>query len=258
MIEVQQFKKKMDHDGWYVFDQFIEPWLVGRMLDDLGMAYKICRKYQEFNEIENSEGTCHHLIGQGGSFMDFLHEAEKLSPYLEDYFGGKYIVNSFGGNVLKAGMSYANNVHRDIRSFSGKLPLMLNMIVMLDDFTEENGATWLMRRGHIWSFKPSDIEFKELAFQVVGKSGSVAVFNSNMWHAAGENKTDKPRRSVTPIFSRPFFKPGFDYPRALGYGNAHRYSDHLQQVLGYHSRVPETLDQWYQPKSKRFYKSDQG
>jgi hypothetical protein len=27
--------------------------------------------------------------------------------------------------------------------------------------------------------------------------------------------------------------------------------------LGYHSRVPASLDEWYQPEDKRFYKKNQ-
>jgi hypothetical protein len=31
----------------------------------------------------------------------------------------------------------------------------------------------------------------------------------------------------------------------------------MQQFLGYHSRVPSSLDEWYQPEEYRFYKKDQ-
>jgi ectoine hydroxylase-related dioxygenase (phytanoyl-CoA dioxygenase family) len=204
----------------------------------------------------NAENTCHHLIGLGASFFDYLKLFEDLNPYIEEYFGGKYILNSFGGNLLSKGASYANDIHRDIRSFSGDLPLMLNTIVMLDDFTEDNGATWLMQGGHIWDTLPSEGLFESQAFQITGAAGSVVVFNSNMWHRAGENKTDYPRRSVTPLFSRPFIKQGYDYCRALG--DVRIYSPWLQQLLGYYSRTPQTLTDWYQPPEKRFYRNDQG
>ena len=35
------------------------------------------------------------------------------------------------------------------------------------------------------------------------------------------------------------------------------FSFELQQLLGYHSRVPASLDEWYQPENKRFYKKEQ-
>jgi hypothetical protein len=31
----------------------------------------------------------------------------------------------------------------------------------------------------------------------------------------------------------------------------------MQQFLGYHSRVPASLNEWYQPEDKRYYKKNQ-
>jgi ectoine hydroxylase-related dioxygenase (phytanoyl-CoA dioxygenase family) len=124
---------------------------------------------------------------------------------------------------------------------------------MLDDFTPENGATWLMHRGHEWPHKPTDEEFDDYKFQIIGKAGTMFVWNSNLWHRAGENKTDKPRRSVTPEFSKPFMKQGFDYPKVLPVPK----SAYLRQVLGFNALVPASLNDWYQPRESRLYKDDQ-
>lgn len=84
------------------------------------------------------------------------------------------------------------------------------------------------------------------------------MFNSNVWHAGGSNTTEHLRRSVTPMFSKPFMKQQFDYPRALGYDRGPAFSEQLRQVIGYNARVPATLDEWYQPPAKRMYHSNQG
>ena len=175
---------------------------------------------------------------------------------IKEYFGGPYILNSFGGN-FNEGSNYASEIHRDIRSFQDPCPL-LNTLVMLDDFTEDNGATWLMTFGHILPDQPDDKLFHMHAQQVTAPAGSILLWNSNLWHRAGENKTGKPRRIVTPIYSRPWFKPGFDYCRSLGYPQVADLPETLRQVLGYNARVPASLDEWYQPPEKRMYRSDQG
>lgn len=258
MINGHNFTEKMNKDGFYIFENFIEKKLIERLIKDLNKSYLLCRRVQIKNGINDSDGTCHHLIGQADSFMGCLAEFEKLNPFIESYFKGKYILNSFGGNILKGNSSYANKIHRDQRSFSGEFPLMLNTLVMLDDFTNDNGATWLSMGGHKLSDRPMKEMFFYNAVQAIAPAGSVVVFNSNLWHAAGENKTYKPRRSLTPLFCRPFMKPGFDYPRVLGYDYGHSYTPYLRQVLGFNSRVPETLSEWYRPKEGRFYKGDQG
>jgi ectoine hydroxylase-related dioxygenase (phytanoyl-CoA dioxygenase family) len=48
-----------------------------------------------------------------------------------------------------------------------------------------------------------------------------------------------------------------DYPRALGYNRVGEFEPTIQQLLGYHSRVPANLDEWYQPFSERMYKKNQ-
>ena len=90
------------------------------------------------------------------------------------------------------------------------------------------------------------------------RAGSIVVFDSNLWHAAGENKTERPRRALTLAFTRPFVKQQLDYPRALGVERAATLSPELRQLLGYNARVPASLDEWYQPPERRMYRRDQG
>jgi ectoine hydroxylase-related dioxygenase (phytanoyl-CoA dioxygenase family) len=46
--------------------------------------------------------------------------------------------------ITKNTKTYTENIHRDIRSFTGSNKLWLNTLIMLDDSTEDNGATWLL------------------------------------------------------------------------------------------------------------------
>lgn len=253
-MELAEFDRQITDRGWCIFPECLSVDLVNRLATDLEVAYANCRQIQIENGLDNTEGTVHHLIGQGDSFMEYLALFEGLNEYTESFFGGKYILNAMGGNILKKGMSYAAGIHRDMRSFSGALPLMLNTMVMLDDFTHENGATWLMHRGHIQADIPTEDDFTKQAFQVMGKAGSIVFFNSNLWHKAGDNRTDKSRRLITPMFTKPFYKQQFDYSQFCNENS----SPWLKQVLGWNSRTPATLKQWYQPKETRFYKDNQG
>jgi len=159
---------------------------------------------------------------------------------------------------LPSELSYVGRVHRDLRSFSGDLNLMVQLLIMLDDFTEDNGATYLLSGSHRAADKPSDELFFANAERAIGGAGSIVVFNSNLWHAAGANRTGTARRALTIGFTRPFLKQQLDYPRALGYEFGDTISDTLRQVLGYNARVPATLDEWYQPPEKRMYRPGQG
>ena len=138
------------------------------------------------------------------------------------------------------------------------IKLLLNILVVLDDFTLDNGATYLLSGSHLKVDKPTDEFFYKNAERVVAKSGSIIIWDANLWHAAGENRTDGPRRALSLIYSRPFMKQQFDFCRDLGYPEVENMAESLQQVLGYKSRVPTSLEEWYQPLEKRFYRNDQG
>lgn len=259
MIALCDFRQKMHDDGWIIFPNVLSPALVTDMLEDLSKAWDICREIQRRNGVScEADLTLHHLVAIAGSFVRLLDEMAPLDAYFEAYFGGKYILNSLGGAINTRGhTSYAHRIHRDIRSYSGELPLLLNTLVMLDDFTEENGATYLGTGTHRKADRIPEEEFYRTASRAVGSAGSVLVFNSNVWHSGGNNLTSKPRRSVTPMFCRPFIKPQFDYPRVLGYERTD-WTPHLRQLLGYNSRIPATLDEWYQPPERRMYLPGQG
>jgi ectoine hydroxylase-related dioxygenase (phytanoyl-CoA dioxygenase family) len=102
------------------------------------------------------------------------------------YFNGRSILNSFGGVVHVSGTRTSiGRVHRDIRTFSSSRPLMMNVLVILDPFKLENGATYLLEGSHLSPERPTDKAFFRAAVRAVGPAGAVVLFNSNLWHAAG-------------------------------------------------------------------------
>jgi hypothetical protein len=250
---------ELTSQGWAVLPGAVDAALVNELRSDMERAYAACRDIQVKNGIgEGTDGTVHHLPVLGGSFLQFL-ERDFAGDMLRDFFGGPYILNSFGGVLnLPSNVSYVGRVHRDLRTFSGELPLMAQLLVMLDDFTEENGATYFLDGSHRRAGKPPDDEFFNNARRAVGTAGSIVMFNSNLWHAAGVNRSTGPRRALTLVFSTPFMKQQLDYPRALGYDRRDSYSPLMQQILGYNARVPASLDEWYQPPEKRLYQRNQG
>ena len=259
-LTLADYSTQMAEKGWTILDSAIDPDLVDAMAADLLKAWDVCSDIQRKNGVDHdADLTVHHLVGQQDSYLECIDQMEPLMPYFKDYFEGNFILNSFGGAInTKIHTSYAQRVHRDIRSFSGDMPLMLNTLIMLDDFTKANGATYMMSGSHKAEAKPTDEVFYENAEQAVAPAGSILVFNSNVWHAGGNNTTDHQRRSVTPMFCKPFIKQQFDYPRAFGYERADDLMPHTRQILGYNARVPATLDEWYQPPQNRMYKGDQG
>jgi len=251
--------RTLREDGWTLLPSLIDAARLDCLRRELDAVYGQHRALQLRNGVgDGTAGTVHHLPCAGGAFLELL-EGDHGQAFLEAYFEGPYILNTFGGVLnLPNDLSYVGRVHRDQRTFSGDVHLMAQLLVMLDDFTEQNGATHLLTGSHRMAEKPSDDFFFAQAVRAIGAAGSILIFDSNLWHAAGINRSRLPRRALTLAFTRPFIKQQLDYPRALGYERRESFSPSMQQLLGYNARVPSSLDEWYQPPERRMYRRDQG
>jgi ectoine hydroxylase-related dioxygenase (phytanoyl-CoA dioxygenase family) len=259
-MNMHEFDVEMTDKGWAVFQSVVPTGMVNHMLNAIHQAYMDCRDIQVRNGVaDGTENTVHHLptFTRQRVWIDYL-ESMVVAPYLEHAFGGRFVLNSMGGNLNPPSTAnYASAIHRDIRSWTQDR-LMINTLVMLDPFTEKNGATWLLPGSHTMHDKPDEKHFDSRAEQIIAPAGSVLVFDARVWHRAGVNRSNKMRRIITPIFTKPFFRPEYDYPRAVGGGDGSQYSESLRQVLGFNSRVPAKLTEFYQPKETRWYKPNQG
>lgn len=220
------------------------------------------RKIQiENNNDIKTEGVALHVILNDPIFVEFLKHLQSIGFIQElqdNFFESKCILNSFSAlDNLPNQPNFSAIVHRDLRFYSGDFPIMINCLVMIDDFTMDNGGTYLLAKSHLHKRKPSDEEFFANADQATGKRGDILIFNANVWHSSAPNTTQEHRRAIPITISKSFMKQLLDYPRAIGYNKIDEFDYEFQQLLGYHSRVPASLDEWYQPENKRFYKKDQ-
>ena len=78
----------------------------------------------------------------------------------------------------------------------------------LDDFTKENGGTWIVPKSQtgMEGIRP-DIKQPGVLKYIEMKQGSVAIFDGSMFHAGGSNTTtDQSRRTINLNFLRSYLK----------------------------------------------------
>lgn len=253
---------ELENNGYVILEQRIPSELLHSLSKAVDKVFVEHRILQLENDSDiKSDGVALHALLSDDTFIDLLqHLLDEGFIYQlqQNYFNSKCILNSLSAlNNLPNCPNFAAKVHRDLRFYSGDFPMMLNCLIMLDDFTVQNGGTYLLPKSHLEERKPSDDEFFSKAVQATGTKGDILIFNANVWHASAPNTTQNGRRAIPITVSKPFMKQLLDYPRALGYDNINKFSEELQELLGYHSRVPASLVEWYQPQNKRFYKKNQ-
>jgi Phytanoyl-CoA dioxygenase (PhyH) len=245
--------------GWCIIPDAIDNSLLDRLCSQLDRSLEIREQIRRRNHVDGSnDGTLHHLLADDPCFVDLLASLARFDPLLRWYFAGNYVLNSYGGVINRRDTNaYVHGVHRDIRFGSDIKRFMINVLVMLDDFTLANGATHLLSGSQTQADRPNPDTFLREADRAVSARGSVLFFNSLLWHATGRSEVDAPRRALTLTLTNPFFKPQLDYPRLLGYDRAAEFNPFLRQVIGYNSRIPASLDEYYRPVSERFYQRGQ-
>lgn len=150
------------------------------------------------------------------------------------------------------------NFHQDFPRVLNGCLMSLNLYFSLSEFTNESGATRVIPGSQQIAARPSQEEIAELAVSAECPPGSMLVFDSTLWHAAGSNRSGKDRLSVNHQFTRSYIKQQLDYPRALGAELIEGLAPRTQQLLGFYTRVPASLDEYYQPREKRLYRAGQG
>jgi ectoine hydroxylase-related dioxygenase (phytanoyl-CoA dioxygenase family) len=148
--------------------------------------------------------------------------------------------------------------HQDFpRVLNGYL-LSVNILIAVDAFSRENGGTLVVPGTHQKQTPPLASFMEEYAIPAECPAGSMLVFDSTLWHAAGPNRSDHDRLAINHQFTRSYLKQQIDYIRALHSDVVLQQPPRTQQLLGWFTRVVTSLDEYYQPEEKRLYRRGQG
>lgn len=135
--------------------------------------------------------------------------------------------------------NFANDWHTDSRYLGGKrleAGFFYSVLVMLDDFTKDNGATHYIPASHKRRERP-DRHGEYLHMVLTGKAGTMVVFDSGLWHRGGPSSGQR-RWGAFNLYGPWFVKPYFDYPRMMGEGFGQQAGKDLRRLLHYNSQPP--------------------
>ena len=168
---------------------------------------------------------------------------------LGDYF----IINQQNGirNPPVVRSHHQASYHRDLpyQHFVSSRPLALNALLCLDPFTPENGATRVLPGSHKIEFFPDDRVVRSLEMAANVPAGSYLILNSMVFHCAGINTTEGPRRGINTVFTIPIIKQQIALPPNLEgrYGN----DLWLRRLLGFEVDPPRSLEAWFESRKSR-------
>jgi ectoine hydroxylase-related dioxygenase (phytanoyl-CoA dioxygenase family) len=174
-----------------------------------------------------------NLMNKGEIFRQMAQKRKTLEV-VRFLLGKNALLSSCSANIAcRHGVQ--KNMHTD-QFYVGPMPFVMASAVvwMLDDFTEENGATLVVPGSHRW-LSVSDVNQSAVASPVpaTGKAGSVLILDGRTLHSTGENDTDQPRHGVITYYAKPFMRQEENFALSLSPEVMQKCSKELLELLGF-------------------------
>jgi ectoine hydroxylase-related dioxygenase (phytanoyl-CoA dioxygenase family) len=190
----------------------------------------------------------------GGAFLEVFDNDRLFEPF-NATLGDECIVYAYTSSSMPPnGRNYSVRVHTDSPRLVPGYVTNMGVTILLDDFTEENGATWYLPRSHNRADAPSEEEFYRTAKRLIAPAGTAFFFNARLWHAGGHNTTDRWRHGLTMNMCHAYMKQRIDIPRAMAGMDLSNLSERALQKLGFRSQPPASLEEYYLPSEQRSYR----
>jgi ectoine hydroxylase-related dioxygenase (phytanoyl-CoA dioxygenase family) len=227
-------------------------------ITDLGTRLEqvMARQIEEFGGAERLAAigdtlTARCPLAYDEAFLSLAAHAGVLA-LCGELLGDYVVLMQQNGVINPSGQRHTQLAyHRDLpyQHFVSSRPLAISALFCIDPFTTETGATTLIPGSHRMEQFPSDVVAAELDTSVSADPGSFIVFDSMVFHRAGENRSGRPRRGVNHVYSTPIIAQQISLPEALN----GRYAGDpaLARLLGYDAAPARSVSAWRERRLAR-------
>jgi ectoine hydroxylase-related dioxygenase (phytanoyl-CoA dioxygenase family) len=232
--------------------------LSGAEVADLGTRLEevMARQVEEFGGADRLASIGDSLTVRCPVVYDEAFLALAAHPALlaicRELLGEYIILMQQNGVINPSGQRHTQVAyHRDLpyQHFVSSRPLAVSALFCIDPFTTETGATTMIPGSHRMEQFPSDAVAAELDTSVSAEAGSFIVFDSMVFHRAGENRSGRPRRAVNQVFATPIIAQQISLPDALN----GRYAGDpaLARLFGYDVAPARSVIAWRERRLSR-------
>jgi ectoine hydroxylase-related dioxygenase (phytanoyl-CoA dioxygenase family) len=215
-----QPRDQLERDGYVVLENYMSVALLAelrRRVDEL-FDMEGDRAGSEFKQEEQTRRLA-NLVDKGEVFERVIAMPEILEC-LAQVLGPEFKLSSLNVRSADPHSTWVQPLHCDMGALADEKGYWVaNTVWMLDDFTEQNGATRMIPGSHRWGRLPQDVLADPQAphpeeILLTGQAGTVVVMNAHMWHGGTANRTGRPRCAMHGFYARRD-KPQQQYQKRL-------------------------------------------
>jgi ectoine hydroxylase-related dioxygenase (phytanoyl-CoA dioxygenase family) len=232
--EVASHADRIRTDGYTVLERVVAPQLV----EDLKQAVLRIEREHDLGLAKTSfEGfktlRINNLLTYDDVFWEVpLHAA--VLPVVEAVLDKECLLSSFCSLVLGPGQE-AQPLHEDTQLIPlprPHIPITINAIWAVTDFTATNGATRIVPGSHKYDHAPEYGREYETALATM-PAGSVMLFDSALWHGGGANDSDARRFAFSCAYCWGWMRQQENLQLGIPHETARRFPRRLQELCGY-------------------------
>jgi len=233
-IDFAEHEARVRRDGFTVLERLVPPATVAALVGAIdrvererGLGYATTR-FEGLRTLRiNNLPALDDLFWQVPLQPEVLGLAERL-------LDRELLLHSLCSLVTAPGQE-AQPVHEDTQLIPlprPHPPIVVNAIWALTDFTARNGATRIVPGSHLLDRAP---EYGRAHETVPAEmpAGSVMVFDSALWHGAGENAGDARRYALSCSYCAGWLRQQENYQLGVPRETAARFPRRLQELCGY-------------------------
>lgn len=195
--------------------------------------------------------TVRALLTHGGATFLRLATNPNLLAVLEMLIVGKFVLNQQNGVINPPGETYNQGAwHRDLpyQHYVSSSPLAVNALYCVDDFTIENGSTFVLPASHKAIAFPSQKYLQKNAVQVEAKAGQFIIMDCMVFHSGGRNGTELERRAINHAYMIPYFKQQIDLTKSI---SGEGLTSEEREILGFSYQMPASVGDYLNSREKK-------
>lgn len=240
---LSNFKK----NGFFISPPLINRKILSQARHELHIAIEKEKKYSAEREgSDELQVICcpyyHHV------FLELL--SNPIFDRVDQILGRSSIIYSYNNSSMPAGRgNFSSKIHRDAQHSTGDHMESVGVLILLDDFTKKNGATWFLPGSHTMSAMPQPEQFYREAARLIAPAGSVFYFHPRLIHAGGVNSSKSQRDALAVGFVRPYMKQRLNLASILEKQIPKITDNRLIQKIGLSSQPPKSIEEFYKNQS---------
>lgn len=232
--ELSRHVAELDRDGFTVIEEAAD----SALLDELRSALATVEQENDIGYRETAfEGTrtvrIYNLLALHAAF-EKLPVSALVLPVVEQALDAELQLSSLSAICLGPGQE-AQPLHADTNMVPltrPHVPIALNCMWALGDFTEANGATRIVPGSHKFDHDPEygvtyDTECAEMS------AGSVLIFHSTLWHGGGHNTTDARRNGIACYYCAGWVRQQENQQLGVPWERLAVFERRLQELCGF-------------------------